>query len=94
VWLKKRSDEHSYTVSCGCFEQYNRCENLRSVLVQVLDCVIPAWSAGIQIDMDVSGASLRIWMPAIHAGTTRISMFYGELRLMKHFVEIEEDSQC
>jgi hypothetical protein len=33
-------------------------ENLRSVLVQELDCVIPAWSAGIQADMDVSGRML------------------------------------
>jgi len=34
------------------------------------DGVIPAWSAGIQIDMDVSGRILRTWMPAIHAGMT------------------------
>ncbi|MGH7926376.1 MAG: hypothetical protein ACREQV_01085, partial [Candidatus Binatia bacterium] len=34
------------------------------------DFVIPAWSAGIQADMDVSGRILRIWMPAIHAGMT------------------------
>jgi hypothetical protein len=32
--------------------------------------VIPAWSAGIQIDMDVSGRVLPTWMPAIHAGMT------------------------
>jgi hypothetical protein len=32
--------------------------------------VIPAWSAGIQGDMDVSGRILRAWMPTIHAGTT------------------------
>jgi hypothetical protein len=35
-----------------------------------LDCVIPAWTAGIQADMDVSGRILRPWMPAIHAGMT------------------------
>jgi hypothetical protein len=34
------------------------------------DFVIPAWSAGIQADMDVSGRILRTWMPAIHAGMT------------------------
>jgi hypothetical protein len=34
------------------------------------DFVIPAWSAGIQADMDVSGRILRAWMPAIHAGMT------------------------
>jgi hypothetical protein len=35
-----------------------------------LDSVIPAWSAGIQADTDVSGRILRAWMPAIHAGMT------------------------
>jgi hypothetical protein len=34
------------------------------------DCVIPAWSAGIEIDIDVSGRIPRTWMPAIHAGMT------------------------
>ena len=50
-----------------------------SVLVRLLDFVIPAWSAGIQADMDVSGRILRNWMPAIHAGMTMlfIAMFYG-----------------
>jgi hypothetical protein len=38
-------------------------------------CVIPAWRAGIQADMDVSGRILRAWMPAIHAGMTIISIF-------------------
>jgi hypothetical protein len=38
--------------------------------VRLLDSVIPAWSAGIQADMDVSGRIVRIWMPAIHAGMT------------------------
>jgi hypothetical protein len=46
-----------------------------SVLVRLLDSVIPAWSAGIQADMDVSGRILRIWMPAIHAGMTKLSVF-------------------
>jgi hypothetical protein len=35
------------------------------------DFVVPAWSAGTQVDMDVSGRILRTWMPAIHAGTTQ-----------------------
>ncbi len=35
-----------------------------------LDFVVPAWSAGTQIDMDVFGPILRIRMPAIHAGMT------------------------
>jgi hypothetical protein len=38
----------------------------------MLACVIPAWSAGIQIHMEVSGRILRTWMPAIHAGTTML----------------------
>ena len=33
-------------------------EGPRSLLVQLLDCVIPAWKAGIQVDMDVSGRIL------------------------------------
>jgi len=47
----------------------------RSVLVRLLDCVIPAWSAGIQADMDVSGRILHTWMPAILAGMTKLSIF-------------------
>jgi hypothetical protein len=35
-----------------------------------LAVVVPARSAGTQIDMDVSGGILRSWMPAIHAGMT------------------------
>jgi hypothetical protein len=30
--------------------------------------VVPAWSAGTQVDREVSGRILRAWMPAIHAG--------------------------
>jgi hypothetical protein len=47
----------------------------RSVLVRFLGSVIPAWSAGIQADMDVSGRILHTWMPAIHAGRTKLSIF-------------------
>jgi hypothetical protein len=32
--------------------------------------VVPAWTAGTQVDMDVSGRILRAWMPAIRAGMT------------------------
>jgi hypothetical protein len=32
--------------------------------------VVPAWTAGTQVHMDVSGRILRAWMPAIHAGMT------------------------
>jgi hypothetical protein len=41
-----------------------------------LDYVIPAWTAGIQADTDVSGRILRTWMPAIHAGMTMICIFH------------------
>ncbi|HEX2261186.1 MAG TPA: hypothetical protein VHJ56_06100, partial [Candidatus Binatia bacterium] len=39
--------------------------------IRILDCVIPAWSGGIQIDMDVSGgilASLDAGYPCRHDG--------------------------
>ena len=52
-----------------------RLDVFRSVQVEFLDCVIPAWSAGIQADTDVSGRILRTWMPAIHAGMTS-SLFH------------------
>jgi hypothetical protein len=56
----------------------------------ILASVIPAWSAGIQADMDVSGRILRIWMPAIHAGMTKllILMLCNERQLMNHFVPL------
>ena len=34
------------------------------------EVVVPAWTAGTQVDMDVSGCILRAWMPAIRAGMT------------------------
>ena len=35
--------------------------------------------------MDVSGRILRTWMPAIHAGMTKLSIFiFCEHKLMKH----------
>jgi hypothetical protein len=53
-----------------------RAEGHISVSAESLGCVIPAWSAGIQADMDVSGRILRTWMPAIHAGMTEIRVFH------------------
>jgi hypothetical protein len=55
------------------------------------DCVIPAWSAGIQTDMDVFGRILQVWVPAIHAGMTEekagmglcFSCSVGERKIMK-----------
>jgi hypothetical protein len=43
--------------------------------------VVPAWIAGTQIDMDVSGRILRIWMPAIHAGMTEAQHKRRDYRL-------------
>jgi hypothetical protein len=57
----------------GC-EEYKSGEP-RSAFGQLLDSVIPAWSAGIQTDMDASGRILRTWMPAIHAGMTKLYVF-------------------
>jgi hypothetical protein len=34
------------------------------------NAVVPAWTAGTQIDTDVCRRVLRTWMPAIHAGMT------------------------
>ena len=59
------------TVAPMAASKIREVEAPRSVLVQLLDCVIPAWSAGIQADMDVSGRILRSWM----AGMTKISIF-------------------
>jgi hypothetical protein len=65
-----------------------RLEVFQSVQVESLACVIPAWSAGIQTDTDVSGRIQRSWMPALHAGTTKssFSCSVGERKLMNHFV--------
>ena len=55
------------------------------MLVRLLDSVIPAWSAGIQADMDVSGRILHTWMPAIHAGIYEALHFHVR-KIMNHFV--------
>ena len=47
------------TVAPMAASKIREVEAPRSVLVQLLDCVIPAWSAGIQADMDVSERILR-----------------------------------
>jgi hypothetical protein len=40
--------------------------------------------------MDVSGRILRAWMPAIHAGMTKLYIFmlWGRRKLMNHFVVV------
>jgi hypothetical protein len=59
-------------------------------LSRTLDRVIPAWSAGIQADMDVSERILRTWIPAIHAGMTKSSFSFsvGDRKIMNHFVVV------
>ena len=49
---------------------------------------------GIQADMDVSGRILHTWMPAIHAGMTKLSvfMFCGVRKIMNHFVVLVQPS--
>jgi hypothetical protein len=51
----------------------------------LLDCVIPAWSAGIQA---VSGRIFANLMPAIHASMTKFAFSFsvGERKVMNHFV--------
>ena len=64
------------------------------MLVRLLDSVIPAWSAGIQADMDVSGRILQTWMPAIHAGVTNspFSCSVGVRKIMNHVVVLRLSS--
>jgi hypothetical protein len=60
----------------------------RSVLVELLDCVIPAWSAGIQVDTDVSGsilANLDAGYPCRHDEVCH-SLSIGERKIMEYFV--------
>ena len=42
---------------------WNTDEGVRAVEADPFHCVIPAWSAGIQADMDVTEASWRTWVP-------------------------------
>jgi len=58
----------------GSFENMGR-SGLGSLQAELLDSVIPAWSAEIQIDMDVSGGILAHLDAAIHAGMTKICIF-------------------
>jgi hypothetical protein len=87
---KKKVNKSLLRTSCPLCASWKieRVVGFRSVLVRLLDSVIPARSAGIQADMDVSGCILHTWIPAIHAGKTKLSifMFVGERKLMKHFV--------
>jgi hypothetical protein len=80
-----------FILDCGFCRLTSSFENtaLRDLRNTPDDFVVPAWSAGTQVDMDVSGRILQTWMPAIHAGMTKsaLSLSVGERKLMKHFVE-------
>ena len=54
-----------------------------------VNSVIPAWRAGIQVDMDVSGRVLANLDTGYHAGMTHsgFSYFVCELKLMNHFID-------
>jgi len=47
-----------------------------SLQAKTLRSVMPARRAGIQADIDVSGASLQTWMPAIRAGMTEAAFSF------------------
>ena len=57
-------------LSCS-FENTGR----RGLGEELPDYVIPAWTAGIQVNMDVSGRILANLMPPIHAGMTKLRIF-------------------
>jgi hypothetical protein len=66
-----------------------RAEGPRSVQAKPLDCVIPAWSAGIQADTDVSGripANLDAGHPCRHDEDLHFSCSVGVRKIMNHFV--------
>jgi hypothetical protein len=52
------------------------------------NCVIPAWSAGIQVDMDVSGGILANLDAGNPSGMTKFhfSCSVGERKILNHFV--------
>ena len=58
---------HSFENLVGV-EDY--CHEIYVSYINITILVVPAWTAGTQVDMDVSERILRGWMPAIHAGMT------------------------
>ena len=65
-----------------------KCEGLRSLHADFLDCVIPAWSAGIQADMDVSGTILSNLDVGYPCGMTKFVFLFSvdDCKTMIHFV--------
>ena len=61
-----------FVTSINSVQDY--CREIRLSYVNIPRLVVPAWTAGTQVDMDVSGRILRAWMPAIHAGMTEAPM--------------------
>jgi hypothetical protein len=53
--------------------------------VNITRLVVPAWTAGTQVDVDVSERIRRAWLPAFRAGTTRPLM--AILQLQKYLDE-------
>jgi hypothetical protein len=62
---------------------------MRSLKEEVINSVIPAWRAGIQVDMDVSGSVLADHAAMTNAG---VSSSVGERKIMNHFVVKQEAS--
>jgi hypothetical protein len=76
--------------SSRLFRKDSWVEGCRSTYGEVFNCVIPAWSAGIQPDMDVSGcilANLGSGDPCRHDEQSASSCPGGP-KVMKHFVVI------
>jgi len=44
------------------------------------ELVVPAWTAGTQVDMDVSRHILRAWMSAIHADMTEATAWQNAVK--------------
>jgi hypothetical protein len=70
------------------FENTGR-RGLDQFKAEPFDCVIPAWSAGIQVDMDVSGrvrATLDAGYPCRHDEDLVFPCSVDERKLMNHLV--------
>ena len=61
-----------------------------------LDSVIPAWSAGIQIEMDVSGASCELdaGNPCRHDEDLHFNVRQAERKIMNHSFVVKSVAQC
>ena len=62
------------------------CHEIYVSYVNITILVVPAWTAGSQVDMDVSGRILRGWMPAIHAGMTEAADGQNAVKYWRFFM--------